>query len=480
MTARQNEPCLVMKFGGTSVADAERIAHVAQLVGAWWRRAPADTVPHASPAVVVSAMAGVTNTLIESGRLAAQGNTAAYQEKLAALREKHCTVADALLAAEERQGQRQFIESVITELSSLCASVALIGELPMRALDRIAGMGEKLSASQLAATLRAQGCPAQYVDATQVLVTDSTAGGATPLMEETRARAQAVICPILAAGAIPVITGYIGADARGVPTTLGRQAGDYSAAIFGAVLDAEEVWIWTDVDGILTADPKVVPQAHTLSELTYVEVAQLSYFGAEVLHPKTVRPLVDRGIPLRIRNTFNPDHPGTLVVERSTHQHSGPRAIITSKGLSAIAVVGNSDGWSPTISARALNALARAGAEVLMFGQSFVDKTVSLLVRGQDSDHAESALRREFAEDLQRGALCAITVQRPVASVSVVGAADDDSFTLAARTFAALGKQPTHVLTIAQAYSEYNVTFVVPQAEMDEVVRLVHAELGLG
>ena len=460
-----------MKFGGTSVADAQCIGHVAGLAAA----STTDAV-----AVVVSAMAGVTNDLIETGRLAAQGNTAAYQENLAGLQERHFAVTDALLSVAEQQAQKQFITQIVGELSSLYASIALIGEFSMRALDRIAGSGERLSASLLAATLRAQGRAAHSVDATQVLVTDSTAGGASPLMEETRERVEEVVRPIVAAGAIPVITGYIGADRNGVPTTLGRQAGDYSAAIFGAALDADEVWIWTDVDGILTADPKVVPQARTLPELTYVEAAQLSYFGAEVLHPKTVKPLVDRGIPLRIRNTFNPQHPGTLIVERPAHQHSGPRAIITSKGLSAIAVVGNSDAWSPAISARALNALARAGAEVLMFGQSFVEKTVSLLVRGQDGEHALNALRHEFEQDLQGRALRDITVQRPVASVSVVGAAGDDSFGLAARTFAALGKQRTHVLTIAQAYSEYNVTFVVPQAEMDDTVRLIHSELGLG
>ena len=462
---------IAMKFGGTSVSDAERIANVAQL---------AATTAEGPVAVIVSAMARVTNTLIEMARLAAQGDAVGYQERLDGLRQRHFEVAETLLAGGERDKQERYIEELIGDLSSLCASVALIGEMSVRALDRIAGAGEKLSASLLAAALRAQGRPARYVDATRVLVTDSTFGGASPLMEETRARAGDCILPALIAGVIPVITGYIGADRHGVPTTLGRGGGDYSAAIFGAALQADEVWIWTDVDGILTADPKVVPQARTLDELTYVEAAQLACFGAEVLHPKTVQPLVELGIPLRIRNTFNPTHPGTLIVERSTREHRGPRAIITSKGLSAIAVVGSSDGWSAAISARALSALSRAGAEVLMFGQGFVDKTVSLLVRGQDTEHSLGTLRREFEEDVQRGALREITVQRPVASVSVVGAGSDDSFSLASRTFAALGKQRTRILSIAQAYSEYNVTFVLPQAEMDEAVRLIHAELGLG
>jgi len=462
---------IVMKFGGTSVADAGRIAHVSQLI----RSSTTEPV-----AVVVSAMAGVTNGLIEVGRLAASGDESGYQQRLAALEQRHLSTAEALLQGSELKQAQDYIRERTSELLALGASVALIGELSMRALDRIAGMGEKMSAMILAATLRSQGRPAQFVDATQVMVTDSTAGGATPQIEETRERASAVIRPILATGAIPVITGYIGADRKGVPTTLGRQAGDYSAAIFGAVLDADEVWIWSDVDGILTADPKIVPNASTLKELTYVEAAQLSYFGAEVLHPKTVKPLVERGIPLRILNTFNPSHTGTRIVERSSSPGNGPRAIITSKDLSAIAVTGSNDGWSAAVSARVLDVLARAGVDVLMFGQSFVDKTVSLLVRGQDAEHALRRLRREFERELQQGAVRDISVQQPVASVSVVGAGENDSFFLASRTFAALGKQRTHILTIAQAYSEYNVTFVVPQAEVDDTVRLIHTELGLG
>ena len=462
---------IVMKFGGTSVGDADRMAHTARLV--------TTTAPQ-PVAVVVSAMAGVTNALIETARLAAENHIPGYQEKIAFLREKHLAAARSLLPQSEQEAAEGFIEERLAELGSLCGSVSLLGEVSVRALDRIAGLGEKLSAYLLAANLRAQGEAARYIDASEVLVTDSVFGGASPLMTETRARAQSQVVPLLASNTIPVITGYIGADRNGVPTTLGRGGGDYSAAIFGAAMDAEEVWIWTDVDGILTADPKIVPYARTLSELTYVEAAQLAYFGAEVLHAKTVRPLVERDIPLRIRNTFNPEHPGTLIVGRSQRRDSGPRAIITSKDLSAIAVVGNNEGWSPAISARALDALSRAGAEVLMFGQSFVDKTVSLLVRGQDTEHSVRVLQREFEEELRQGAVREVTVQRPVASVSVVGAAADDSFSLASRTFAALGKQRTPVLSIAQAYSEYNVTFVVPQASVDDTVRFIHAELGLG
>ena len=461
---------IVMKFGGTSVGDAGRIEHVAGLI----RQAPAR------PVVVVSAMAGVTNSLIELARLAASGQRARAEETLAALREKHAAVARELLQAREQEAAVRFIEDRVKELSTLVESLAVLGELTLRALDRIAGMGEKFAAYLLAAVLRSQGADAAYVDATEVLVTDSSFGGANPLMAETRARAQEKIRPLLEAGKIPVITGYIGADAAGTPTTLGRGGGDYSAAIFGAALDADEVWIWTDVDGILTADPKIVPAARTLEELTYVEAAQLAYFGAEVLHPKTVQPLVERGIPLRIRNTFNPEHPGTRIVRQRQQQGSPARAIITAKNLSMIAVVGSGAGWSPALSARALQGLAQAGVEVLMFGQSFVDSTFSLLVRRAESEDSLNILQRVLEEELAAGIIREISRREPVASVSVVGAGAEDSFSLASRTFAALARQHTEVLDVAQAYSEYNVTFIVRQEDVDAAVRCIHAELGLG
>jgi len=461
---------IVMKFGGTSVGDAERIARAARL---------ADTSTQGPVVVVVSAMAGVTNSLRALARQAAEGDVEGYRRAIEALREKHYAVADALLSDDERNQAHAVIDQRLEEVRTLGDSLAVIGELTLRALDRIAGAGEKLSATLMAAALRARGRQASYVDATGVVVTDSTFGSAIPSLDDTRERAQAIVRPLIDAGVIPVITGYIGADRTGAPTTLGRGAGDYSAAIMGACLDADEVWIWTDVDGILTADPKIVPNASTLDELTYVEAAQLAYFGAEVLHPKTVQPLVSRGIPLRIRNAYHPEHPGTLIVRESSRVRNGPRAIITSKGLSAIAVVGNTDGWSAGISARALVALAKAGSELLMFGQSFVDKTITLLVRGQETEASLAALKREFEEETASGIVRDISVQQPVASVSVVGANADDSFSLASRTFAALGKRRTPVLSIAQAYSEYSVTFVVPQDEVNEAVSLIHAELGL-
>jgi len=308
-------------------------------------------------------------------------------------------------------------------------------------------------------------------------VTDDHFGGANPLLAETTARLEEEVRPLVESGLVPILTGYIGATAQAVPTTLGRGGGDYSAAIIGACLGADEVWIWSDVDGILTADPNVVPEARTLGELSYVEAAELAYFGAEVLHPKTIKPLEERSIPLRIRNTFNPCHPGTLIVKEPAAGRSPPRAIISTQGLSLLSVRSSGDAWTPQVAARVLHCLGRAGIEVLMFTQSFSERNLTLLVRQGELHAGVRLLRHEFADELARGLIAPLQVRQEVATVSVVGGPSKDGQGIVPQTFAALGRQGTPVITIAQASSEYNVSFVVPEDEMAATVQALHREL---
>jgi aspartate kinase len=242
-------------------------------------------------------------------------------------------------------------------------------------------------------------------------------------------------------------------------------------------MGVDEVWIWSDVDGILTADPNLVPDARTLQELSYVESAELAYFGAEVLHPKTIKPLEERSIPLRIRNTFNPTHPGTLIVKELPVGRSSTRAIISTRGLSLLAVRGSNDAWTPQVAARALHCLGQAGVEVLMFTQSFSERNLTLVVRQGDLNPSLRLLRQEFTEELERGLVARLEVGQDVATISVVGGPGENGQGIVPRTFAALGKQETPVVCIAQASSEYNVSFVVPEEEMATTVRALHREL---
>jgi len=325
---------LVMKFGGTSVGDAQRIAAVAEMVGGNENR----TV------VVVSAMKGATDSLIKAARAAAEGQDIVYRAIRTKLLDRHLETVDKLLAeSAERLHLAGFIEDRLHDLERLCHSIAVLGELTARGSDAVASIGEELSAQILAATLRDRGTRAQAISATELIVTDDSFGAANPLMDATASRVRERLIPLLGHGVTPVVTGYVASTVDGVTTTLGRGGSDYSAAILGACLDADEVWIWTDVDGILTADPNIVQEAQTLTELSYDEAAALAYFGADVLHPKTIKPVVEKGIPLRIVNSFNPSHPGTLIVKKPSSDRQTVPAIISTTNLCLISVAGNGE-----------------------------------------------------------------------------------------------------------------------------------------
>jgi aspartate kinase len=465
---------LVMKFGGTSVGDAMRFASVSRIIQD--ARGKDERV-----VVVVSAMSGVTNNLVKAARAAAEGDEATYRHIAENLLAHHRDTCEALIAHEgERRDACWFIEDRLRDLERFCRSLTVLRELTVRGQDAVSSIGEKLSAHILAAHLRTQGTRAQAVDATELIVTDDNFGAANPSMKETRERVRESLSPFLEQGIVPVLTGYIGATAEGVTTTLGRGGSDCTAAIVGACLDAEEVWIWTDVDGILTADPNIVREACPLRELSYVEAAELAYFGADVLHPKTIKPLEERGIPLRIVNSFNPADPGTLIIKKPQRTPRSVQAIISTKRLSLIGVAGDGDGWTPEVAARALSRLAREGVDVLMFTQSFSERQLNLLVRQEDMDHGLKALRREFQGELERGAIAKLDIQYPVATISVVGGPGEDGLSIVPKTFAALGKHRTKVISIAQASSEYNVSFVVTEDQVASTVCLIHEELGLG
>ena len=274
---------LVMKFGGTSVGSAECMMGVAEIV----RQTRGQ---HPRLVVVVSAMKGMTDQLIDAARAAAEGRQETTKAIEASILDWHVRACEHLLAdAPQCQAARTYIADRVAELERFCQSIGVLGEVTVRGLDMVSAIGEKLSATILTALLCARGIAAEYVDASRVLLTDDRFGAANPLLAETTSRLEAHVRPLVERGLIPVVTGYVGATAEGVPTTLGRGGGDYSAAIIGACMRADEVWIWSDVDGILTADPNLVPEARTLEELSCVEAAELAYFGAEVLHPNTIK-----------------------------------------------------------------------------------------------------------------------------------------------------------------------------------------------
>jgi aspartokinase/homoserine dehydrogenase 1 len=475
---------IVHKFGGTSVGDAGCFSNVADIIVDRHQTGQGDDNP--GTVVVLSAMSGVTNQLIAGARAAAEGRAAAYREIKAQLLSRHLEVVEALL----RDGLTRlevggFVEDQLHDLERLYRSIAVLGEVTARGYDTVSAFGEQLCVNILAAALRERGLRAQPLNAAGLIVTDDHFGEAAPLMDPTRERLQGTLTPLLARGAIPVIAGYVGATEDGVTTTLGRGGSDFTAALVGAGLDADAVWIWSDVDGILTADPNILSKARTLTELSYVEAANLAYFGADVLHPKTIRPVIERGIPLCILNSFNPTHRGTLIVRAPSAARECLPAIISTTGLTMVALGSWDDTWTLHMAARALERLSKEGLEVLMFSQSFSEHSLNLVVRQQDQAHCLKVLRREF-ENGRAGRAFRLETKESVATISVVGMPDAGAVRaswngtgIVSYAFSALGKHGTRVIAVAQAATEHSVSFCIPEDQMADTVIFLHRALGL-
>lgn len=464
---------IVMKFGGTSVGS---VAALQQVIGiAQKARSRGDKV-----VLVVSAMNGVTDLLLRSARCAETGEVQtahrAHQEML----DRHTAVVEAMLAGSRlRETVLADIGGLLGEFDALCHSISVLGELTPRALDVIAGMGERMSARQAAAILDHHGMPARSVDATQVVVTDDRYGSANPLMPATTKQCRALLSPILEQGVIPVVTGFIGATEAGIPTTLGRGASDYSATILSCALGADEVWIWTDVNGVMTADPRVVPGARTLPRLSYSEVGEMSYFGAKVLHPQAMRPARQAGIPLRILNTFEPDHPGTLVTKNDDSSGKTLKAITVIKGLSLIAVEGAGMIGVPGVAARTFGAVAHAGTNVLMISQSSSEQSICFVVSTGEAALVSATLEKEMARELERRDIERIGRQDDIAILAAVGAGMKGTPGISARIFGAMGRRLINVIAIAQGSSEYNISLVVARSDADDAMRCIHDEFRL-
>lgn len=425
-------------------------------------------------------MSGVTDILINAAKAAAQGDRRPYREARDELLARHQMVAGQLVSdGVERAALGRLFESRLSSFERLCRSVEVLGELTPRGLDVISGTGERLAAPLLAAVLRAHHVAAEWVDAAEIIVTDNNFGSADPLLEPTQRHAQARLQPLLQGGVVPVVTGFVGATEDGINTTLGRGGSDYSAAILGAVLDADEVQIWTDVNGVMTADPRIVPQARTIPEISFVEAAELAYYGAKVLHPKTMLPAVERDIPLRVLNTFRPEHPGTLVVREPRPSKTVAKAITAIKGLTMITVEGRGMLGVPGIAARTFTAVARAGANVLMISQSSSEQSISFVIREVDREAVVAQLEAEMAREITSHHIDRVRADVGIVIVAVVGAAMKGTPGISARIFGALGEAGINVIAIAQGSSECNISLVVAQGDADEAVRRIHAAFKL-
>ena len=474
---------VTMKFGGTSVGSTAAIARVAEIV-----RLVRDNELHPTPgvtarqvAIIVSAMSGVTDALIHAAHAAVAGDTDTVGNTVDELRRRHLDTLDALLPDNgERVRLSGEVERLLDRVHSLYRAITILGELTPRGLDVVSGLGERLSAPIVAATLRANGINAAAIDATTLIVTDDCFGAAGPLMPETRSRVRERLVPLLEKGITPVVTGFIGATREGIPTTLGRGGSDYSATIVGAALDSDEIWIWSDVDGVMSADPRVVPDARTIEALSYSEAAEFSYFGAKVIHPKTILPAVEREIPLRILNSFNPRHPGTRIVAHPPVNGRVVKGITAVKQVSMVTVEGRGMLGTPGIAARVFAAVATEQVNVLMISQSSSEQSICFIVPREAAARTLRALRSAFRSDMLRHNVERIWSRDDVAIVAVVGEQMKGTVGIAARLFGALADEKVNILAIAQGSSEYNVSLVVAAQDVERAVRAAHSTFSLG
>ena len=463
------KPLRVMKFGGTSVGNADNIRKVVEIVR---RAARTDHV-----AVVVSAMSGVTSKLVEVANRAGEGDLKQALALLLELKQRHETAAQALVASvSAKNAVTKTIRAILQEIEEICGEVAECQILTPEEADAISGAGERLSVPLVAAALTEAGTSCEPIEATELVVTDGHHGAAEPKMDLTRARCHERLRGMARKGVIPVITGFIGATEEGKLTTLGRNSSDYSATILGAAVDADLVEIWTDVDGVLTADPKVVPDARRIAEISFREAAEMASCGAKVLHSKCLRPLISYGIPLRICNTFAPDGPGTKIVP-AVAAHSGhAKAIAAANCSSMVTLRGIDEAMVPNFWGRVESAARAADVEIRLACQSDNKDDVGFVVASSGATGLMDAFDQEFGADLSPSYGDAISLDADVAVVTAVGHNICGNSEFLSRVLESLTRANIRILGVRRDYSETSFSFVVAGKDMKAALVAAHGE----
>ena len=461
---------IIMKFGGTSVGDAEQIERVAAIV----------TKHHSSPVVVVvSAMAGVTDMLISLTK-ALNNEAVGYKHLLADITERHMRTTNSLqLDPAERIALRQ---TMIERLHELEQTAETLGKQPhdltKADYDRIVSFGERLSVELVSAALRHVGVKSEAISATRLIRTDDRFGDAEPQLDKSVPRVRNVITPLLREKIIPVVTGFIGETDNGRITTLGRGASDYTSTILGYCLDAEEVWIWTDVTGVLTADPRLIPEAKTITHLSYEEAAELSHFGAKVLHPLTIVPVSMKNIPIRIKNTFDHTNGGT-VVSAHNQPSSGIKAVTAKHSLSLVTVRCKGVPRMSHIAARTFVSLDDAKIDVFLISHASSERTISFIVASTDGKRAATAVQAALSDDTAAGHIDHVHVRDNISIVAIVGDGLQTSIGVSGQLFSTLGARGVNVIAIAQGQFESNMSCVVDTDQADKAVKSLHQTFNL-
>ncbi|MCW4023857.1 MAG: aspartate kinase [Candidatus Bathyarchaeota archaeon] len=463
---------IVMKFGGTSVGTGESIRHVADLV--------TQNAKDCKVAVVVSALAGVTNGLLEVACQAKKNDEKRIQAFTKELLKKHTDAITTAITSKQIQNDvTQITEKTIAELEKVLTGICYVGELTPKSKDYVVSFGERLSAPIVWGAIKDHKVDTQCFTGKEAgIVTDSNFGEATPLMNFTTHLIRERLGPLFEKGVIPVVTGFIAADQNGVVTTVGRGGSDYTATILGVALQADEVWIWTDVDGIMTTDPKLVSSAKMIPQLSYQEAAEMAIFGAKAMHPRALGPVIKENIPVRIRNTANPQNTGTLITkEPIVDAKEVVKAVAMIKDVAMLNVNGAGMVGAPGSYAKVFDVLGKNNINVMMVSVAVSEANISLIIKrgllGRAISNIEIAL-------LERGGIVSeVTAEDDVAVIAVMGANMKGTLGVASKIFSTTAKKGINIRMIAQGSSELNISFVVKEKDGVAVVRAIHEEFNL-
>ncbi len=454
----------VLKFGGTSVGSIESIQQIGSILQDYQQQ----TV---SVVVVVSAVKGVTNRLQELGDWAVSGEDSKVQEGLENLQRRHFDLVKALIPLKDQSHILAHIKRLLNELEEVLQGVTLLKELSLRSQDILFSFGERLSAYLLHEYLRQLDLPAFYVDARQIILTDDHFGGATVDFNKTNDLIQNYFGKNQG---LAVVTGFIAANGAGQTTTLGRGGSDYTAAIIGSALDAKEIEIWTDVDGVMTADPNIVSRAFSLAELSYVEAMELTHFGAKVIYPPTLQPAFSKSIPLRIRNTFNTDFPGTLISKEASSPEMPIKGISSIKSIALVNVQGSGLVGVPGVASRLFGALGRQNINIILITQASSEHSICFAIVPEQAKATKLAIQNEFAQELSAGLIEPIHIEAKQSIVAIIGENMRKSAGIADKLFGALGKNGINVIAIAQGSSELNVSVVIDEHNLVKALKALH------
>lgn len=453
---------IVLKFGGTSVANAERIKGVAEIVSSAGKK-------HKKTGVVFSAFGGVTDDLIAAARLAAD-HKIEYLKAYDKIKLRHKQAISELGISPDKE-LNKFLDSSFVELHDLLHGVYLVRELSTRTLDFISGFGELLSTRIISSYFLSRKISAAFLDARQVIRTDENFGNAHVDFGITNKNIRQYFKDF---SGIACITGFIASTSKGESTTLGRGGSDYTAAIFGAAADADEIQIWTDVDGVMTADPRKVKKAFTVSSMTYEEAMEMSHFGAKVIHPPTIQPALEKGIPLWIKNTFNPSAHGTLISTELTDQQFMIKGISSIDDVALLTLQGSGMVGVAGISARLFGALSQSKVNVILITQGSSEHTISFAVKPADAIIAKKAIEDTFDLEIKAHLIEKVRVEDKLSIVAVIGENMRNTPGVSGRLFQAFGKNGISAVATAQGSSELNISVVIHRENLNKALNALH------